>query len=68
MTTKAHRDHEETLEAAQATRAKRKAEGRLLDNEALDVVAAELRRLGSRTPKSMEPIADAVKSTGRKVA
>jgi hypothetical protein len=67
MSTITFNNHEETLAAALAAREKREAEGRLLDNEALDVVAAELRRLGSRTPKSMAPIAAAVESTGREV-
>lgn len=68
MSTITFTNHEETLAAALAAREKREAEGRLLDNEALDVVAAELRRLGSRAPKSMAPIATAVESTGREVA
>lgn len=68
MTTRSLANAEETIAAALAAREKRKAEGRLLDHEALDVVAAELRRLGSRAPKSMAAVAIAVESTGREVA
>lgn len=68
MATITFNNAEETLAAALEARRKREAEGRLLDNEALDVVAAELRRLGHRAPKSMAPIATAVESTGRDVA